>query len=102
MGGVAPRPDPGRDAHGVDEAHAALDRAYAMLDEHLSGHEWLAGAAFTLADCAAAAALYSGRVLPRWDEQRLRQLTRYFGDLVARTSVARVIDEARPYRALFP
>jgi glutathione S-transferase len=100
--GDALRPEAGRDAYGVDEAYAALDRAYAMLDWHLSGREWLAGAAFTLADCAAAPALYYGRVVHRWDEQRDRQLTRYFGDLVARASVARVIDEARPYRALFP
>jgi glutathione S-transferase len=96
------RPEGGRDPYGVEEARAALDRAYAMLDGHLSGRVWLAGAAFTLADCAAAPALYYARVVHRWDEERLPRLTRYFDDLVARSSVARVIDEARPYRALFP
>jgi glutathione S-transferase len=96
------RPEGGRDPFGVEEARAALDRAYAMLDGHLSGRVWLAGAAFTLADCAAAPALYYARVVHRWDEERLPRLTRYFDDLVARSSVARVIDEARPYRALFP
>ena len=62
----------------------------------------MAGAAFTLADCAAAPALYYARVVHRWDEERLRELTRYFDSLVARPSVARVIDEARPYRGVFP
>jgi hypothetical protein len=33
---------------------------------------------------------------------RLRDLTRYFTALTARPSVARVIDEAREYRDLFP
>jgi glutathione S-transferase len=96
------RPEGRRDPHGVEEAHAALDRAYAMLDEHLGGRVWLAGDAFTLADCAAAPALYYARVVHRFDEERLRDLTRYFDDLVARPSVARVIEEARPYRPLFP
>ena len=35
-------------------------------------------AAFTLADCAAAPALHYARVVHRWDESALPQLTRYF------------------------
>jgi glutathione S-transferase len=96
------RPEGRGDPHGVEEAHAALDRAYAMLDTHLAGQPWLAGATFTLADCAAAPALYYARVVHRWEELDLRDLTRYFDGLVARPSVARVIDEARPYRGVFP
>jgi glutathione S-transferase len=96
------RPEGRRDSYGVEEAHSTLDRAYDMLDDHLAGHAWLAGAVFTLADCAAAPALYYARVVHRWDEERLRHLTRYFDDLVARPAVARVIDEARPYRRVFP
>jgi glutathione S-transferase len=96
------RPEGRRDPHGVDEAHAALERAYVMLDGQLAGRVWLAGAAFTLADCAGAPALYYARVVHRWDEERLRELTRYFDSLVARPSVARVIDDARPYRGVFP
>jgi glutathione S-transferase len=38
----------------------------------------------------------------RWDEEAQPNLTRYYRDLVHRPSVARVIDEARPYRELFP
>jgi glutathione S-transferase len=47
-------------------------------------------------------ALYYARVVHRWDEARLSDLTRYFTALTARPSVARVIDEARAYRDLFP
>jgi glutathione S-transferase len=58
--------------------------------------------AFTVADCAAAPALFYARVVHRWDEDALANLTRYFTALSARPSVARVIDEAREYRHLFP
>jgi glutathione S-transferase len=96
------RPPNGRDPHGVEEALAALDRAYPLLDHHLTDDDWIAGPTFTLADCAAAPALFYARVVSRWDEERLGDLTRYFTRLTGRPSVARVIEEAREYRHLFP
>jgi glutathione S-transferase len=96
------RPEGRGDPQGVDEAHAKLGQIYAVLDEHLRGRDWLAGPEFTLADCAAAPALFYGRVVHRWDEKGLPDLSRYFDTLTARPSVARVIDAARPLRVLFP
>jgi glutathione S-transferase len=96
------RPEGRGDAHGVADARATLDRAYALLDEHLAEHEWLAGPQFTVADCAAAPALHYARVVHRWDAHGLANLTRYFTVLTARPSVARVIDDAREYRHVFP
>jgi glutathione S-transferase len=96
------RPDDARDTHGVLEARATLDRAYALLDAQLVRDEWLTGPRFTLADCAAAPALFYGRVVHRWHEDRLQNLSRYFASLTARPSIARVIDEAREYRHIFP
>lgn len=96
------RPDDGRDAYGVAEAKAQLERAYELLDRHLAGRRWVTGAGFTLADCAAAPSLFYARVVHRWDEERLAELTRYYEALTARRSVARVIEEAREYRHLFP
>ena len=96
------RPEGRGDPQGVAEARATLDRAYAMLDARLAGGGWPAGPEFTLADCAAAPALHYARVVHRWDERRLGGLTRYFTELMGRPSVARVIDEAREYRRLFP
>jgi glutathione S-transferase len=90
------------DPEGVAEARATLDRAYALLDAHLAGGGWAAASAFTLADCAAAPALFYARVVHRWDEDGLDHLTRYYARLTARPSVARVIDEARVYRDIFP
>jgi glutathione S-transferase len=97
------RPEGTNDPHGVEEARAQLDAAYALLDDHLTGDSsWLAGPDFTLADCAAAPALFYARVVHRWDEAGLDALTRYFAALTNRPSVARVVDEAREFRPLFP
>jgi glutathione S-transferase len=96
------RPEGARDPHGVEEAHAALVSTYELLDDQLRGGGWVAGERFGLADCAAAPALHYAYVLHRWDEGRLAGLTRYFTELTARPSVARVIDEAREFRPLFP
>jgi glutathione S-transferase len=91
-----------RDPAGVTQARETLDRAYALLDGHLADGRWVAGADFSLADCAAAPALFYGRVVHGWDEMGLENLTRYYSALMHRPSVNRVIDEARPYRHLFP
>jgi glutathione S-transferase len=96
------RPEGTGDDHGVEEARAALDRIYPVLDEQLRGNAWLAGADFTLADCSAAPGLLYARAVRRWDEDGLADLTRYYAALTARPSVARVIDEARPFRRFFP
>ncbi|HEY4094562.1 MAG TPA: glutathione S-transferase family protein [Baekduia sp.] len=95
---VAGREDP----EGVAQARATLEQAYTLLDDRLAGRAHLAGAEFTVADCAAAPALFYARLVHRWDEARLIELTRYVTALAARPSVARVIDEAREYRPLFP
>jgi glutathione S-transferase len=96
------RPEGLGDQAGVDDARADLDRAYALLDAQLAGGGWMAGRTFTVADCAAAPALHYARVVHRWDEELLTGLTRYFTELTARPSVARVIDGARPWRSVFP
>lgn len=96
------RPEDSHDAYGVAQARSELGRAYELLDGHLAGKRWVTGARFTLADCAAAPSLFYARVVHRWDEERLPELTRYYEDLSARHSVARVIEEASEYRHLFP
>ena len=97
------RPEGGRDPEGVRLAREELDRAYGVLETHLAtGGPWLAGESFTLAECAAAPALFYARVVHRWDEAGHPALTAYHAALEERPAVARVIDEARPYRDLFP
>ena len=95
------RPADAHDLHGVNEARALLDSAYAWLDGVLGEREWAAGSAFGLADCAAAPALfYADWVHPI--DRRFDNVRAYRARLLARPSFARAVDEARPYRPLFP
>jgi glutathione S-transferase len=95
------RPKDIRDSHGVGEAKAVLDRAYAWLEATLSGREWAAGETFGLADCAAAPALFYADWAHPIPAER-RAVKDYRRRLLARPSFARAVEEARPYRHLFP
>lgn len=89
-----------RDPIGDDKARALLATAYAILDDRMATRTWAVGD-FSLADCAAAPALfYADWTHPIGD--RFPHVTAYRQRLLARSSVARAVDEARPYRSYFP
>lgn len=90
-----------RDAKGVADARKLLDVAYGWLDKQVALQLWASGSSFNLADCAAAPALfYADWVHPIGD--RFPGVGAYRSRLLARPSVARAVEEARPYRKLFP
>ena len=90
-----------RDPHGVADARKLLDAAYAWLEKSLHGRTWASGDNFSLADCAAAPALfYADWVHPIG--QSCASVRSYRSRLLSRPSFARAVDEARPYRPLFP
>jgi glutathione S-transferase len=95
------RPQGRQDTYGVEQSRALLDKSYRWLDDHMADRTWAAGNAFSLADCAAAPALlYADWTHPI--PQTLANLWAYRKRLLARPSYARALDEARPYRHLFP
>jgi glutathione S-transferase len=90
-----------RDAKGVADARKMLDVAYGWLEKRLKAQVWASGGDFSLADCSAAPALfYTDWVHPI--EDRFPGVRAYRSRVLARPSVARVVDEARPFRKLFP
>jgi len=90
-----------RHAQTVSEARQLLDTAYRWLDERMHAREWACGEAFSLADCAAAPALfYADWVHPI--DAGLAHVRAYRQRLLARPSFARAVDDARPYRVMFP
>jgi glutathione S-transferase len=100
-----PSPGPGLLGRGaerdpVEEARAHLDAAFGVFESRLQDRSWLAGEKFTVADCAAVPALFYIRAVHPWGDRP--ELERYFRAALDRPSVARVIDDARPYRAIFP
>jgi glutathione S-transferase len=90
-----------RDTGGVADARKLLDIAYGWLERHVTQDAWLCEDTFSLAECAAAPALfYADWVHPVG--ARFPGVLDYRRRILARPSVARVVDEARPYRKLFP
>lgn len=94
------RPDGQKDPRGVADAENMLDRAYAWLDGELRDRTWAAGEVFSLADCAAAPALFYADWVRPFDGRET--LIAYYARLRARPSFARCVEDARPLRALFP
>jgi len=89
------------DPHGVELARQKLREAYAILDRHMEGRTWAAGEAFSLADCAAAPSLRYADLLEPF-RAGFPNLATYSDRLLARPSFARAVEEAAPYRGLFP
>jgi len=95
------RPAGRNDPHGVEQARAMLITAYGMVEQEMASRTWAMGEGFSMADCAAAPALfYADKVMPFGGNHK--NLAAYFGRLMRRPSFARVVEEAKPYLALFP
>lgn len=94
------RPEGQRDPHGVSLAKAKLETAYDLIEARMAGREWVAGDAFSMADCAAGPALF-------YAEQRVpfgarKTLAGYLDRLRARPAYARALKEAEPYFHMVP
>jgi glutathione S-transferase len=95
------RPAGKNDPYGVDEAKRLLQTAFGMIDQEMGTKTWAMGDAFSMADCAAAPALfYANIVMPFGDTHK--NVAGYLGRLMERPSFARAIKEAQPYLALVP
>lgn len=91
----------GRDTGDDADLRRQLETAYAWLDAWMTGRTWAAGTSFSLADCGAAPALlYADWTHPIPPAHTA--LWAYRDRLLARPSYARALDEARPYRHMFP
>jgi glutathione S-transferase len=85
----------------IAKAQAALDTIYSWLNVRLAGRTWASSHGFSLADCAAAPALFYAdwvRPIP----EHLADLRAYRARLLERPSIVRCVDDARPYRGYFP
>ena len=83
------------------EAKKRLEISYAWLEATLKGRKWAAGEEFTLADCAAAPALFYADWVHDIGTE-LTELRAYRRRLLRRPSFARAVDDARPFRKYFP
>jgi glutathione S-transferase len=90
-----------KDPYGVEQARAKIETAYGLIDQEMATKTWAMGDAFSMADCAAAPALfYANLVVPFVDTHK--NVAAYFDRLMKRPSFARAVTEAKPYFAMFP
>lgn len=92
---------PMKSEDGLALAKERLERAYAWLEDHLTGRTWAAGEAYTLADCAASPSLFYADWIYQIPD-KYAALRAYRARLLARPSFARAVDEARYFRPFFP
>ena len=95
------RPEADRDPINVAEAKAKLLMAYGLIDRQLAGRTWVTGEAFTMADCAAAPSLFYAVTYVAPPPEH-RHLAAYVERLLARPSVARTIEQAKPFFKYYP
>jgi len=95
------RPEAERDAATLTAAVNDLGMAYDLIESRLGERTWAAGEAFTIADCAAAPALFYAAIVRPFSPGHTR-LAAYFERLLARPSVWRCIVEARPVFQYYP
>jgi glutathione S-transferase len=95
------RPQGAADEFGEARARERLLVAYDWLEANLGDGPWAIGDTFTLADCAAAPSLFYADWVEEIGPARPR-LTAYRARLLAHPTVARAVDEGRPYRHYFP
>ncbi|MGL4264473.1 MAG: glutathione S-transferase family protein [Afipia sp.] len=95
------RPEGHNDPHGVADARAALETAYAMIEQQMSGNSWATGEDFTMADCSAASALFFASIVHPFAAGQVHLRT-YLDRLLARPSVTRTTREAQPFFMMFP
>jgi glutathione S-transferase len=95
------RPPGQRDPFGVEQAKAQIHTALDMTERDMENKTWAMGDTFSMADCAAAPALfYTNKVLPFGDTHR--NATQYLRRLMSHPSYARTLKEAEPYFYMFP
>jgi glutathione S-transferase len=95
------RPDGKHDPHGVEDAKTRMRTTLDIVERDMQGKTWAVGDSFTMADCAAAPALYYANLVLPFAETH-RSATAYLDRLLQRPSFARTVEEAEPYRHMFP
>jgi len=94
------RPEGQKDPYGLQKARALFVKALALLEAEMADRTWAAGERFTMADCAAAPALFFGNRFYGPFADTHPHVLAYLERLTARPSYARALHEAQPFMPL--
>jgi glutathione S-transferase len=90
-----------RDPYGVEYARNQMRTAFGLVDQDMASKRWAMGETFTMADCAAAPALFYGSMTTPFGND-FKNVAAYLERLKQRPSFARVLKEAEPYFQMIP
>lgn len=95
------RPDGQRDPYGVEEAKRIIGGIYTVIEAQLAARDFIVGESFTMADCAAAPALwYASRNAPL--NGGFPKVAAYLERLKQRPSFARAVKASEPLFHMYP
>ena len=95
------RPADKKDPFGVENAKTMMQTSLDMIEKDMATKTWAMGEVFTLADCAAAPALfYTNMIIPL--AGAYKNTAKYLDRLMQRPSYARALKEAEPYLSMVP
>lgn len=94
------RPEGRKDPHGVEDAKRMIATSYDVLEQQLGERQFAVGDRFSMADCAAAPALFYAAKNVAMDAHP--RSAAYLERLKQRPSFARTLQEAEPYFHLYP
>jgi glutathione S-transferase len=96
------RPADQKDPYGLEQARTALEVGLGVAEKTMAGRAWATGETFSMADCAAAPALFYVDMAVAPLAGSYPNLTAYLGRLKQYPSYARVLEEAQPYMQFVP
>ncbi|MFQ5995580.1 MAG: glutathione S-transferase family protein [Acidiferrobacterales bacterium] len=89
------KPEDERDQELIEKSHFRVGVMYKFIEDDMTNKEWAVGDFFSMADCAAAPALFCAQqVAPFVDRKVINQ---YWQRLNARSSWQKIMEEAAPY-----
>jgi len=95
------RPAGENDVYGVEEAKRIVRAAYGIIEAQLRNRDFIVGDSFTMADCAAAPALWYATRNVALDDG-FPSIAAYLERLKRRPSFARAVKESEPLFHLYP
>jgi len=96
------RPAGQNDKFGVEQARALLRTAFGIMDRDMAKKTWATGDAFTMADCAAAPALFYTNRAVQPLAGTFDNVAAYLDRLMKRPSYARALKDAEPFLKYVP
>ena len=91
------KPETEKEPHRITRCHATIDKMFTIIEREMAEKQWALGDTFSMADCAAVAALTVCKLVHPFDQHK--NIVSYYQRVSERPSYKKVFAEAAPYYA---